>query len=133
MKLLSQLIPISVVLEEIIRQFSLEDMHVLQSFDLQDAREFLLDPRDCACEYHGTDRCTCQYVVLLVSYANKTLATLVVHGHDDWTHITLVPQDDNQLTDEKSLMKIRNAILKFEQLVRINSPQRNLQEYDQTH
>jgi hypothetical protein len=71
--------------------------------------------------------------VLLISYANKALATLVVHGHDDWTHITLVPQDDNQLTDEKSLMKIRNAILKFEQLVRINSPQRNLQEYDQTH
>lgn len=62
-------------------------LRVVQTFDLQIAR--LAHP-DCACPNHGTDQCSCQLVVLLV-YAKQEedAATLVIHGQDGRTSISL--------------------------------------------
>ena len=60
---------------------------VVRSFDLRAA---LLAHTDCACPYHGTTHCTCQFVVLLV-YGNAAGPVVVtVHSHDAQAHLRLV-------------------------------------------
>ena len=60
--------------------------HVERSFDLRNA----LDNRDdCPCPHHGTDQCTCQYMVLLV-YEPDTQAppaSITLHECDGLTQV----------------------------------------------
>ncbi len=63
--------------------------HVLQTFDLQVAR--LAHP-DCPCPHHGTEQCNCQMVVLLVYRKQGEPATLVIHGQDGKTWLSLAHQ-----------------------------------------
>ena len=69
------------------RQLTSAGFRVVETFDLQDAR---LAHSDCPCPHHGTDRCNCQMLVLLV-YQKKQekTATLVIHGQDDKTWLSL--------------------------------------------
>lgn len=60
--------------------------HVVETFDLQVAR--LAHP-DCPCPHHGTDDCDCQMVVLLVYGKQDDPATLVIHGKDGKTWLSL--------------------------------------------
>jgi hypothetical protein len=62
-------------------------MAVVQSFDLQTARAELRDPAGCSCPYHGTDHCTCQYIVYLVYADEPEPSSVIVHGHDNWTYV----------------------------------------------
>ena len=62
------------------------DFRVVPTFDLQVARN--AHP-DCPCPHHGTDECSCQLVVLLVYGKQTDPATLIIHGHDDKTWISL--------------------------------------------
>ena len=59
---------------------------VVQTFDLQIAR--LAHP-DCTCPNHGTEACSCQLVILLVYGKQEDPATLVIHGQDDKTWVSL--------------------------------------------
>ena len=61
---------------------------VVETFDLQVAR---LAHNDCTCPHHDTERCTCQLIVLLV-YQKKqeNPATLVIHGQDGKTWLSLM-------------------------------------------
>lgn len=59
---------------------------VNQSFDLRSA--LALVP-GCTCPHHGTALCDCQYHVLLIYGQEGTPATLIVHGHDRQSWITL--------------------------------------------
>lgn len=59
---------------------------VVQTFDLQVAR---LAHSDCLCPHHGTDDCNCQMIVLLVYRKNADPVTLVIHGQDDRTWLSL--------------------------------------------
>lgn len=61
-------------------------LQVTRSFDLQAARA---TGTDCPCPHHGTARCDCQLVVLLVYGNAGPPATLVVHGRDGRTWLTL--------------------------------------------
>lgn len=63
-------------------------LRAFRSFDLRTTR---LAGSDCACPYHGTDLCACQMVVLLV-YPEwmGAPATVVLHGHQGRTWVTLV-------------------------------------------
>ncbi len=62
---------------------------VIQTFDLQVAR--LAHP-DCPCPHHGTEDCNCQMVVLLVYRKHGEPATLVIHGQDGKTWLSLAHQ-----------------------------------------
>jgi hypothetical protein len=64
-------------------------LRVTRSFDLQSARQALRDPESCPCPHHGTAECTCQYVVLLVDAGGDSRLTLVAHGHDGETHLSI--------------------------------------------
>ena len=60
---------------------------VERTFDLHAAR---MSQVDCPCPYHGTNDCTCQMVVLLVHSQKAQPVTIVAHGHDGRTNLSLV-------------------------------------------
>ncbi len=68
--------------------------HVTRSFDLQIARAELRAPEECPCPHHGSAACTCQYVVLLVNRPGEAPATLVIHGHDNRTLVSVERRQD---------------------------------------
>ena len=68
---------------------------VVQSFDLQLARAM---HNACNCPHHGTDQCNCQYAVFLVYQNNSSPITLVAHGRDGKTEITLIESPEQRPT-----------------------------------
>ena len=62
------------------------DFRIVQTFNLQVAR--LAHP-ECPCPHHGTDECNCQMVVLLIYGKQGDPATLVIHGqeHRSWVSV----------------------------------------------
>ena len=61
-------------------------LRVLETFDLHDAR---LGLADCTCPHHGTSECDCQMVVMMVYGEGLAPATLILHGSDGQTWISL--------------------------------------------
>ena len=59
---------------------------IVRTFDLRTAR--LAHP-DYPCPHHGTDECNCQLIVLLVYGKQDEPATLVIHGQDGKTWLSL--------------------------------------------
>ena len=88
------------------RRLVQDGFRALQTFDLQDAR---LGLDDCPCPHHGTTECDCQMIVVLV-YGNKPEpATLILHGHDGQTWISLAEQAE-QTTDSNLVRAVRSAL-----------------------
>jgi hypothetical protein len=69
------------------RRLPVAGLRVVQTFDLQAAR---LTLHDCPCPRHGTSECDCQMVVLLVYGSTADPATLILHGNDGQTWLSLV-------------------------------------------
>jgi hypothetical protein len=67
-------------------QLTSAGFRVVQTFDLQVAR---LAHSECPCPHHGTDDCNCQMVILLVYRKVDDPATLVIHGQDGKTWLSL--------------------------------------------
>lgn len=82
-------------------------LRVMQTFDLQDVRPSL---EDCSCPHHGTEDCDCQMVVVLVYGKAAQPATLMLHGHDGQTWISLVDRPD-QAADPALVAEIRTALV----------------------
>jgi hypothetical protein len=74
---------------------------VVRTFDLQSALGHYVE--DCPCPHHGTEDCTCQYVVLLAYPQAASAATaprvLIAHSYGHMTQVGL--QDDGSLADEE--------------------------------
>lgn len=68
------------------QQLTEAGFRVMQTFDLQAVR---LAHADCTCPHHGTDRCNCQMGVFLVYGKQAGPATLVIHGQDGKTWLSL--------------------------------------------
>jgi hypothetical protein len=64
---------------------------VVQTFDLQVAR--LAHP-DCTYPHHGEAECNCQMVVLLVYRKQEDPATLIIHGQENKSWISLAAPVD---------------------------------------
>ncbi len=87
-------------------RLAMANLRVVQTFDLHSARHAL---EDCPCPHHGTDQCDCQMVVLLV-YANAAEpATLILHGNDGQTWLSLVEHPD-QPVNKDVILGIRQAL-----------------------
>ena len=67
-------------------QLTSASFRVVRTFDLQVAR--LAHP-DCPCPHHETNDCNCQMVVLLVYRKQDDPATLVIHGQDGRSWVSL--------------------------------------------
>jgi len=85
------------------RQLTARGYQVERTFDLHAAR---MSQEDCPCPYHGTTDCSCQMVVLLVHDRDTQPGTIVVHGHDEQTSLSLVDSEDNVMAKD-----IRQALL----------------------
>lgn len=88
------------------RRLLQDGFRALQTFDLHDAR-LALD--DCPCPHHGTAECDCQMVVVLIYGKTREPATLILHGHDGQTWISLAEQPE-QTTDASLVRAIERAL-----------------------
>jgi len=79
---------------------------VLPSFDLQAARASQFR---CRCPHHGTAQCDCQMVVLLIYGHGDQPTSMVVHGQDGKTFLSLV-DTPQQRPDKGMLNRIRKAL-----------------------
>jgi len=81
-------------------------LRAVQTFDLHNARIGL---HDCPCPNHGTDDCDCQMVVLLVYGKAAEPATLILHGNDGQTWISIADHP-RQRADVKLITAIQQAL-----------------------
>jgi hypothetical protein len=79
--------PCSDAITWVIQQISAAGMEVVRTFDLQDARH---EHAGCTCPNHGTAECDCQMVVLLVYDNTRQPLTLIGHGHDAQTWLSVI-------------------------------------------
>jgi hypothetical protein len=64
-----------------------QGLHVVRSFDLRSA---LASHADCPCPHHGTARCNCQYIVMLVYGYTENPVVLTIHSYGDQTQVQIV-------------------------------------------
>lgn len=88
------------------RRLLQDGFRALQTFDLQDAR---LGLEDCPCPHHGTTECDCQMVVVLVYGKAPAPATLILHGYDGQTWVSLAEQAE-QVADAHMVKAVRSAL-----------------------
>ena len=88
------------------KQLSQANLRAVQTFDLHTARVGL---HDCPCPNHGTNECGCQMVILLVYGKTAEPATLILHGNEGQTWLSIV---DNPLqrAEPKLIAVIRQAL-----------------------
>jgi hypothetical protein len=76
-----------VVVDLIADALNKASLQVVQSFDLQVAKAA---HTHCSCPHHGSDKCDCQMIMLLVYDRDGQPATLVAHGQDGKTHLGMI-------------------------------------------
>jgi len=102
----------------VVSQVSGVGLQVVRTFDLQVARH---DPADCPCPHHGTDRCDCQMVVLLVYGDDFQPISLIAHSHDGRTWFSLVDTPQQR------------ADPRLERAIRLALPVENISPMGQVH
>lgn len=75
------------------RRLSPLGLRVLQTFDLNDARHAAAE---CPCPHHGQAACDCEMLVLLIYSDAGTPVTLILHGNDGHTWLSLVDKPAQQ-------------------------------------
>ena len=81
-------------------------LSAVQTFNLNTAR---LGVHNCSCPNHGTEACDCQMIVLLVYGEAAEPATLILHGNDGQTWVS-VTDDPAQRKNQKLITSIRHAL-----------------------
>ena len=87
-------------------QLSEAGLSAVQTFNLSTAR---LGLHNCCCPNHGTEACDCQMIVLLVYGEVAEPATLILHGNDGQTWISLA-HPLPQRVDAKLVTSIRHVL-----------------------
>lgn len=72
---------------------------VIRSFDLKAARA---SQGQCSCPHHGTDLCDCQMVILLIYGIQVSPVSLICHGHDGWTYLSLAESPEQKISQENA-------------------------------
>ena len=110
MSMLSPFLAIDLSCDQTLQKTRTKLSHVglsaVQTFNLNTAR---LGPHNCCCPNHGTQACDCQMIVLLVYGEAAEPVTLILHGNDGKTWISIA---DNVLhpMDPKLVTSIRHAL-----------------------
>ncbi len=90
------------------RRLSRAGLRVMRTFDLNATRA-RHEVEDCPCPNHGTEACDCQMVILLVYGSAESPATLVLHGNDGQTWLSIADEPRQRL-NPKLLAGIRQAL-----------------------
>jgi hypothetical protein len=93
-------------LEWTTKQLQQAHLHAVRTFDLHAARA---GSHPCPCPNHGTEKCDCQMVILLVYGKGAEPETLILHGSDGQTWISFA-ETPRQKTPTNTLVSIRNAL-----------------------
>ena len=75
------------IIAEISRLLIDSGFTVVESFDLRQARA---SHSGCTCPHHGTGQCTCQLAILLVYGEDAMPVSLMVHGYDGRTELSII-------------------------------------------
>ena len=97
----------NIAIDLVMRQVRSLGFQASMTFYLQNAR---LAHANCACPHHGTERCDCQLVVILIYGHGPKPATLIAHGHEGKTWFSFVdsfPQHSSQHMETLLLRTIR--------------------------
>ena len=81
-------------------------LRAVQTFDLHTARSGL---HDCPCPNHGAEECDCQMVVLLVYGKDTEPETLILHGNDGQTWLSIA-ETPIQKKNTNTVTAIRDAL-----------------------
>ena len=87
-------------------KLSQASLSIVQTFNLNTAR---LGLHDCCCPNHGTEACDCQMVVLLVYGEAPEPATLILHGNDGQTWMSIA-DSSSQRGDPELVTRIRRLL-----------------------
>ena len=98
--------PCEATLQWIQEQLLRAGLRPVQTFDLRAARTGL---PDCPCPNHGMNECDCQMVVMLVYGKAEGPVTLILHGNDGKTWLSL-GNNFTQPTDESVRAAIEHAL-----------------------
>lgn len=95
------------VIAETSRLLTNSGLTVMESFDLQVARA---NHTGSTCPHHGTEQCSCQLAILLVYGEDTYPASLMLHGFDNVTEISLIEMPGQKVSlDVKE--KINSALV----------------------
>lgn len=78
----------------------------LRTFDLKEA---MFSTEGCSCPHHGTQKCDCEMVVLLIYGLEPEPVTVLLHGCDGQTQV-MFGQDAQKKITEASVLAIRRAL-----------------------
>src|SRR3972149_238636 len=99
--------PCEEAIEWVARQLGELGLRAVVTFDFQVAR---IAHTDCPCPHHGTDQCDCQLNVLLIYKTGSKPVTILVHGHDGRTWLSLV-NTPQQSVDPRLEALIRKTLV----------------------
>jgi hypothetical protein len=99
-------LPCNDVLPHVRRALESAGCRALETFDLQLARS---SGADCGCPHHGAAPCDCQLVVLVIYGESTAPISLMLHGTDGRTWITL-PDSSGSGSALNVAATIRSAI-----------------------
>lgn len=88
------------------KQLRKAGLRPVQTFDLSTARAGM---HECACPNHGTEACDCQMVILLVYGDAPKPLTLILHGNNGQTWLSIA-DNPRQEVDAKLSAEIRQAL-----------------------
>jgi hypothetical protein len=77
-------------------QLTQAGLHSVQTFDLNTARVGL---HNCPCPNHGMEACDCQMVILLIYGKSEEPVTLILHGNDGQTWLSIAETIASPTTD----------------------------------
>ncbi len=99
-------LPCDKTLSWVKKQLSKASLRTMLTFDLRAARH---TPESCCCPHHGTKECDCQMVVLLVYGNASEPVTLILHGNDGQTWMSIA-DNPQQRADVKLIASIQQAL-----------------------
>lgn len=82
--------------------------YTLRSFDLRSAMTAC--EVGCECPHHGTEKCDCQFVVLLIYGAAAEPITLTTHSHNNQTRVQIV-RDATTIPDPQLVEQVTAALI----------------------
>ena len=98
--------PCDEALPKVSKELKDAGLRTVRTFDLHSAKS---GAHGCSCPNHGTDNCDCQMLVLLVYGSAPEPETLILHGDNNRTWISLAdsiiqsPNPQLQMTIQKAL------------------------------
>ncbi len=99
--------PYDEVLPRLKQQLGRAGLRVMQTFDLRLTSPLKLGY--CPCPHHGTDQCDCQLIVLLVYGKEGRPVSLILHGNDRQTWLSLIDHP-GQRAEAGTVTAIQQAI-----------------------